>query len=334
MAIPDYPSLSISHSQTNLFISCKRRWWWRYVGHWKGWLDTAPEKVQLAYRIGKLEPLSAWAGKRVHDGISSYLLVPGKSIDAIRISVIAEMRKEFTASARVPVGQFGDSKAFRLEEHYFGRPVSNQRLEEIIEEVDSNLLAFDAFCDNHPVLSFRRLVAEAKDSDRFCRVDSPYVNFDQRGVNSALIGNGMVTFYAAPDFAVHLEDSKSLMIVDWKTGREPQDSPEEPTSQLLGYGLFADLKYPQVVAKVDHLDLYEFYLPECNFIGGKVDKFSIDETRSRVKQQADEILSLRGNESAIPSSRCPPTPDVRRCGYCPFIELCEEGQDATSLGNS
>jgi hypothetical protein len=326
MAVPEYPSLSISHSQNNLFSSCKRRWWWRYVGHWKGWLDKAPAKVQIAYRIGKLEPLSAWAGKRVHDGISSYLLEPEKSIDVIRESALARMQIELSASSKIPAGQFGDPKAFRLEEHYFGRPVSKQRLDEILDEVDSNLRAFDAFCGKHPEQDFRRLVAEAKDSDRFCRVDAPSITFDERGVNSVLIGNNMVTFYAAPDFAVHLSESNSLMIVDWKTGREPQDSLEAPTSQLLGYGLFADLKFPETVAKVDHLDLYEFYLPDCRFIGGRVDKFSIDETRSRVKQQADEVLRLRGDDPAIPASRCPPAPDVRRCGYCPFIELCEEGQ--------
>ncbi len=328
MSIPEYPPLSFSYSQLQMLTLCKRRWWWRYQGHWKGWLNSAPVATQNAYRISKLEPLSSWAGKRTHDGISRYL--SGVPIDSILTGLREQLTYEFKLSSRIPAGSFGSPKEFRLEEHYFGRHVSPERFQEVVHEVCENLISYDKFClDNfcskNFLYDFHALIKEARDNKRFHHLDGPSIPFEDRGLNSSKIGDGAIVFYAAPDFAIDLGNG-TLLIIDWKTGRARQNAGTDATQQLKSYALFVCLKYPTLFESIQYFDLYEFYLPNCTFAGDKFAKTDVNSTLRKIAADASTIIQLQDGQRMVQKSSCPPSPESERCSRCPFIELCPDGR--------
>ena len=329
MPPPAFPPLSISPTQITLRETCARKWWFRYVAHWNGWLKDASQEAQQAYRIGKLESVATWTGKRVHDGISVLLRDESTPVRSVMDRIEAGMRAEFNASQIVGVGKFGEAKVFRLEEHFFGTQLDPVKMEESIASVRTCLEAFMSYCDAEPSLNFRALSQDAAAARRFLHVDHESIPMDSRGFTAPDIAGGQVTVYAAPDFVVETADRR-LIVIDWKTGNRWGPSENELTSQLESYSAWLWLRHRPAVEAATNVEFYEFHLPDCKPAGRPANRDDFVRAAERVREQAKALLDLRGNSKAVRREACPPKPDVMRCNFCPFKQLCPEGIECLS----
>ncbi len=324
MPPPPFPQLSLSSTQVSLRDRCPRRWWFRYVGHWKGWLADAPTETQSAYRLGKLESVATWSGKRVHDGISLLLRDPRASARGVALDIERKMREEYRASASIGTGRFGEPKAFRLEEHFFGAMLEDSKVDECVAEIRAALEAFERFCKSEPSLDFRSMAQRARDHRRFVHVDHEAIPKEARGFKSPEIARGEVTVYSAPDFVVETEDGR-LIVIDWKTGNRWGPSENELTSQLESYAAWLWLQHRATINRATSVELYEFHLPNCTPAGRPATTEDFERAAARVREHAAQLLSLRGNLPAVPRNACPPQPQRDNCKWCPFRKLCAEG---------
>lgn len=326
MPPPPFPPLSLSSTQVSLRERCPRRWWFRYVGHWNGWFTDAAPDVQAAYRLGKLESVATWTGKRIHDGVSLLLRDPRSTAESVLLETERKMRDEFRASNGVGAGRFGEPKAFRLEEHYFGVGVDERRLEECISELRTCLAAFERFCRSEPTLDFRSMARAAAEHRRFVHVDHEAIPMDARGFKSMDIGDGQVTVYSAPDFVVETEDGR-LVVIDWKTGSKWGPSENELTNQTESYAAWLWMQHKPVVQRANSVELYEFHLPSCAPAGRPATTEDFERAAARIREQASRLLALRCNSPAVPRQSCPPQPHPEGCRWCPFRMICSEGSD-------
>jgi hypothetical protein len=324
MPPPPYPQLSLSATQISLRERCPRRWWFRYVGHWNGWLSDASPESQEAYRLGKLESVATWTGKRIHDGISLLVRDPKATAGSVGRGIENKMRSEYRGSAGIATGRFGDPKALRLEEHYFGTALRDSQLDDCVSQLQIGLGAFERFCNAEPTLNFRAMVQSARENMRFIHVDHEAIPMEARGFHSSDIASGEVTVYSAPDFVVETEDGR-LIVIDWKTGDRWGPSENELTSQLESYAAWLWIQHRPVVRRAKSVELYEFHLPTCKPAGRPATTDDFERAASRVRDEANRLLGLRGSEPAVRREACPPKPHPDGCKWCPFRGLCREG---------
>ncbi len=324
--IPATAEPAFSFSQLSMYEQCPQRWWWRYIGHWNGWRRDADYASQTAYKLGKLESYSSWVGKRTHEGVSS--LIQNFEDPEIVISVLlSRMQTEFKKSRNIPPNQFGPAKDFRLREHYFGQFIS---LEDALASVEDNLLAFNYFCQTNPQANFIKKFAETIQYNRFFLIDSVDLNINSRYVNFELndVLIKSVKYWAAPDFAIELED-KTLLIIDWKTGKKPRKHVKEASIQLLAYALFIKLKYPEVYERISYFDLYEVHIPDFFMTGGKYDKEIVSEQSefyNNLILKAQFSYELYQEHIEKENVLFAPKSSIDKCKNCSFLEICEEGK--------
>lgn len=126
-----------------------------------------------------------------------------------------------------------------------------------------------------------------------------------------------VTLGGKVDRIDRLEDGR-LHVIDYKTGKPPSDRDRqnirEEDLQLASYALVVARKFRGQVARCSYLylndDLEVGYAPDDDLLARK----------------ERELIELCGRiEAAWDAGSFPPTPNPL-CGWCDFLEICDEGK--------
>lgn len=301
---------------------CPRKYWYRYVGHWNGWLESAAAEARTAWHAGKKESLSTWLGKRVHQGIATYLAGP-EDIESIIARQEARMREEFDSSRRGTIDG-ADPRAFALIEHYLREPLPDDVLENQVDQLAECLRALaqpsaDGFDP-------RALIAEAKRHGRFFAVERPDPDRDM--LSFALPELGLpLAVYAMPDFL--LDTGEHLLLIDWKTGHGPTACSEALSDQLRIYALRLEHSERRAAWSGRTIEAYEFHLPRRVWSGRAVDAADREGATLMLRNATSELLSLRGDTPSIPKAAMPAKPDQVVCGNCSFRGFCPDRSPAS-----
>ncbi len=143
-----------------------------------------------------------------------------------------------------------------------------------------------------------------------------------------------IAFWAAYDF--YIKEPPKLHILDWKSGKKCHSSQQKAKQQLAIYSLYGqkalstDLE--NVTAQAIWLADEPEWAPEQvdgNLIAGVA--ASVTENAEKVFARLVEDGDYKGRpiyEASAPDF--PPAPDMRKCGRCRFLSICEEGREAVA----
>lgn len=115
--------------------------------------------------------------------------------------------------------------------------------------------------------------------------------------------------------AIYQDDDGSFEIVDWKTGRAPDEHAAED-HQMLVYALS--------MSRLLNVPVNRFRTTFVYLGGEEVIEHSVD-----LGSEADIEARLRDVLASIRAGRFDATPS-RRCGHCDFLHLCDEGRQHES----
>lgn len=203
--IDPYPGFSWSITRQRMLDTCPRQYYLRYYLSHNGWLDDAPERSRLAYRLSKLTTLDALLGTEMDERAREI----ERAVRAGRPAPSAAELEERTRlalraawrSARDERAAFERSpkRTVMLRSFYLeGEPPDSQETDRINEKLAvciRNLLA---------VPDWERIAACAQDG---CVLIPDFAGFYLNEVK----------IFAAPDLA-YVADGV-LHVLDWKSGR-------------------------------------------------------------------------------------------------------------------
>lgn len=318
--LPRYPPLEYSFSRQRMFDKCPRCWWFRYIKSWYGWEAEIGSEHRLCWVYGKAQSLSMLAGKVVHEAISMCLdetYLEDKYIKELATKKIDNLIQQ---------AKKWDRDSPQAHKHFF--LVDNIRNNEfpneiLIEDLKSDVIdKIEAFLnykgDSWIEDGFRAAVQKNKSLSRFVFIDGPKHDFDSKKVYDDKIAEGNIAIWAIPDFVIEHEQGR-YAIIDWKTS-DPSGASDEPSFQLQIYGY----RFARHDLKVDpsRIDLYQFHLPECKWIGGPFSNEAMERTKNILNKDIYELIRMKGDEPKVPKEKCPPTPSETNCKSCNYTTLC------------
>ena len=117
---------SWSFSRHERFERCQREYYIYSYGSWGGWLGSAPEDVQLAYRLKKMSNVPMYKGTVVHDAIADAVRTFRATEIMPKFAKIAgliqeRVEREFELSAKNHGWVPSPSRDLALIEHYSDR---------------------------------------------------------------------------------------------------------------------------------------------------------------------------------------------------------------------
>jgi CRISPR/Cas system-associated exonuclease Cas4 (RecB family) len=295
--------ISWSPSRDKALEECPRAYYWRHYGSWGGWEDNAPDDARLAYRLKQIRGLDSWIGTVVHDVLADALGRAGAkrqiaSADELCESVRMRMIKDWFASLD---GAWKDApkKHANLLEHYYKRPVTKERREQLRDKAFACIRTFRSSA----------ILQEILDAGEWLTVES-LMRFSVDDI----------TVFAQPDFVVRPSnlDTNHVIIYDWKTGK----SRPEDDFQMIVYSLLSAAKF-QAEAEV-----VLFYLAS-----GNVSRFqpTLDDKARVLERIRSSHATMRG----LCTDAVKNTADIanfkmnvgQRCQRCEYFELCQRVDD-------
>ena len=315
MAIGPQPEFAWSVSRAKLFSFCPRKFYYRYHGMWGGWDDRADPKAKLCYLLSKRTSLAGWAGQEAHRAMALYLRsdIPMQQIIA---STREHMRDQFRSSRSKAFMRPRQAKQFGLSEHYYADQVEDGVVRERWEQVEACLLAFERS-------SYRADLRAAEQAGRLTYVEDPdSTDFDQMG----LTGHGLGDFriYAQPDCVLTYEDGLTC-IVDWKTGRPPEQGQDRVTDQLGLYALWVQEKLGLQIGSAK-LEAYEVYWPDEQTRGDSIGPQGVQAALAFARDSVAEIRARIRDQSANAAEEADfePKGTEAKCGLCDFRAVCPD----------
>lgn len=306
-----------STTRARYLHDCERLFYFKAFGSWRGWEHDAPQETREAYRLGKLQARSAWAGDGVHHQIR-------REVERIRAGMElklegalgemrAEMRRQWVHSKKSARSfKFDDGGFWGLLEHEYGEDVSEEEWKRTWARAESSLTWwFES--------DFRRLIQETPPA-KWLATDP------ERGEKlvSFPVLPGVPSF-GTPDFALESDDGK-VHILDWKTGAaKPAD-----VDQILNYAALLQWKHK---LEPERMLGQLVYLREQDWLDVPVTQGELDDFRGRVAQD----VALMRSKLADPEKNVPlpmesfrQTSIASRCARCYFRRLC--GRDGVHGG--
>ncbi|MEA2012480.1 MAG: PD-(D/E)XK nuclease family protein [Verrucomicrobiota bacterium] len=295
---------SWSVSRDRLFRRCLKAYYYNYYGSWDGWDKSAPWKTQKIYMLKKMTSLKMWAGSIVHEVIAEALnryAQTGKTPTAGELQGYArtKLRRGWIESVNKEWQQ--NAKKINLFELYYGNGKSllPETTDEIRERVYNALTAFA-----QSAILKQMLLA-------------PYTAWKPIDQLSFFMLNEL-KIWAAIDFS-YIDDSGTLQIIDWKTGRE---NTEELKVQLACYALYSMEKWGVQLSKIklhgvylnNNASLKTFSFSDSDIIGAK------EKILSSSAEMCTLLDNVEGNMASEENFPC--CENDRLCKYCNFKELC------------
>ena len=298
---------AFSWSRYNMFYQCARKLYWAYYGSWGGWDAEAPKTAQLAYRLKKLQNLTALVGDTFHAELAEILrrrepsprVVP---VGQLKADMERRLLKRLRESRNADWERYGDPKRYTIMfEDYYQSGVS--------EPMEKDAIATLGTCvDGLAADPFGRRVF-AVDKQRLRAIDPKNI------ADKRVTWHGF-TVYASPDLIVEGDDAW-LHIVDWKTGK-----PYKPNlAQLAMYGIFVSEKFGVPLERLTaHLVYVAYGVREKHDVVEGVEEAK----RSIATYVADvrERLTDADANEALDIERFPMTEQRWVCRSCNFRELC------------
>lgn len=125
------------------------------------------------------------------------------------------------------------------------------------------------------------------------------------------------TFYSAPDF-LGIDDKGYWHLMDWKSGKGEEITESFLNMQLTSYALYA------ITARGGRPDRMKLYAVFLQTPSKSVEKYLTEEmlesAKNRMFKMHDDIL-----EKSI-NGPFPALPEERKCKFCNFATICDEGK--------
>jgi hypothetical protein len=296
--------LTWSVSRDSLFRQCRRAYYYQYYGSWGGWESNCDERTRKLYILKNLTTLPMWAGSIVHDVIAQALnnyTHTGNEIRAGALQARARMVLRNGWIDAVQKNWVRSPKKTNLFELYYGngKSLPKEDTERVKETVYGCL---QTFADS-PVL--KEILA------------APYVNWKPVDVLASFQLEGLKVWVAV-DFA-YTDPEGKLRIIDWKTGKEKQES---LGTQLACYALYANEEW---FAPLEDVLLFGVFLKENARVSSyPVHADTLVEARDYILRSSAEMRSLvrkvETNEAVEEDFDC--CESERVCQRCNFREVC------------
>ncbi|HOX45674.1 MAG TPA: PD-(D/E)XK nuclease family protein [Myxococcota bacterium] len=318
MALGPHPEFAWSASRASLFEFCPRKYFHRYHGMWRGWEDGAPARARLTYLLTKRTSLAEWAGREAHRGMAAYLQ-GGAPMEHILPELRQRMREQFRLSRAREFLKPGRAKLFGLLEHYYqeGGELADGEVRACWQHVEACLQAFAR-------AGYREDARRARAAGRALHVedpDSPDLG-RMRFCDPALPG---VTIYAMPDHLLAGEGGR-VLILDWKTGRPPEEASDRASLQLALYALWARHRLGlDPLARGAGLEAYEVYWPGQACRGGELGPDDLQAALGRARESVQAIRACLADvdANAAREEDFPAQASPARCAACEFRAVCE-----------
>lgn len=299
---------SWSKSRDETFKECLRKYYLNCYGFWGGWDINAPKRLRDIYTLKQLISKEIWVGQVVHDLISHFLEQVKKgnllSLGNLQARLKKTLTEDFISSENKLYIKYPKHKC-GLFEHEYGREISTkekEKLFELAERCITNFYNSDVFNEIKKTNPENWVIIESLLESNPTMPQS----FEFEGTK----------IWLKIDFAI--KDEKSMIIYDWKTGKERET---EMDLQLACYSIYAmqkwSLKPEQIVIKrynlaIDKCDQFSISDEQIKQIKDNM-KESIGKMRELLK---DEINNIAEEEKFLK------TKNEWTCGRCNFKRIC------------
>ncbi len=287
----DYtPILGWSHTRYDIFSTCRRQYYYQYYGKWD-----AEHPTEHIARLKGLVSVPLLIGAVTHACISTLL------------------RRLLKESARpVDVPRLNDFITRKIEEqhriadysqiYYKQTPeIDTAAMQRAIIHGIGNLLG----CDRYLWVCERASAAA-----------EPWI-IDPEGFGEIRVDG--LKAYCKVDFLI--PEKGRLHILDWKTGKEPED---KHATQMRGYAAWASYHYEVDLDAVHPTVAY--LLPDYHEASVELNEYDMQDFATMVRSQTHEMYELCSDieeNEPFPKDRFPLTRVESHCGYCNFRELCD-----------
>ena len=302
--IDPYPQFGWSMTRQRLLENCPRAYYFRYYLSHNGWLDDAPERSRLAYRLGKLASLDTIFGSEIDERAREIERRVRAGLEPPSVAELEETtRRTLRAawrSSRDQRSAFERSpkRTVMLRSFYLEDSPPDQReierLNEKIPTCTANLLA---------VADWETLAECGQDG---CVVIPDFSHFFLAGVK----------VFAAPDL-VYLVEGR-LHVIDWKSGKRSNDD----DLQVLLSAYCTALEYPgiEISPVLHYLLVGDSVRPD---VPDHFEDFVADTIGPGLRSMRDLLQDPEEN-APLPESEFQRR-ESGLCPYCNFGALCEGG---------
>ena len=299
----EYPEWSWSFSRSQVFESCKRRYYYQYYGSHNGWEAAASLEQKTAYRLKKLVNLFTVLGDAVHKAAeqAAHVISQGKALpskDGVEEQIRAALRHAYKESRdrRADFLRRPNQVTMLHEFYYWNGP--EDRLVALIKERAARCA--------EQLLRCQTMVELQASAPKLMQAE----NFDTFPMNGTPV-------FAVPDLMYRM-DSGHLVLVDWKTGAQE----EEHRQQLAFYAMYLVDKHRTAPERV--LGRLE-YLNEGTHEEVRFDRAALDRAEERALHSMGEMRGYLADpklNQPLAKERYPLTDNRHQCPSCGFFELC------------
>lgn len=290
---------SWSSSRHRMFEACKRQYYFNYYGSWGGWEQDADAHAQLLYRLKKMTTVPQLIGTVVHEAIKQVLkaLQVGRGVSPQAVETYAQnLFDQHLRDSEQQHWRRAPSRYTNLFEHYYGEPLSAAARMQAVKRVTASLQTFfasDAYATLQSVLPEHYLSIE----------------------ELADFALGETKIWVVLDVAIRY--GKSVLIFDWKTGRER----ESDRHQLAVYALYAASQWG--IALSD-LHLRDVYLQTNTASSVHLSPDDLAQTRIFVDESIQKMRALLDDPDQNTASQdaFPMTSHTHQCTTCAFKAAC------------
>lgn len=309
-----------SEGRRKMLAECPRQYWYDVYRSWGGWWhrNQPPREraAEEAYWGKNATDLHRYAGQLVHE-LAAWSLksaLEGKAWEREELrrtlmTAAAGRIDRALSEARGRVGQ-NPKKSVRFVELENGLPFDEELLREKVRAGLMGLTAMDDSWMGERVRGSNLLL-------RAMSKPTSIVSIDEK-VQYQVLG---VPVYMAADLLLRGKDAKSIVIIDWKTGRPREDD----RSQVIQYGAWAVSRSWEGVA------LLLVYLSDRDSVTVDAVEATPSECLERVEAMVQAFLDdlrprlfardLARNQPV--ESKFEPTSDVSACAACRFSAMCK-----------
>lgn len=301
-----------SKSRAATFYACKRKYFFRYYQHWRGWEEDAPEINRLAYRLGKMTSLPALVGSAVHEVLARHFRMRkrGKFRELIPEEAVEIMRGVWI-DAKKELWKTNPKKFPPLFELYYDRVPSVEDLRGYADRARSSI-------QEVKTCSLYKLTQQFSESD-YLWVDPVGKGFTEE----VFFNIPPFEAIAVPDLVI--KNQGRLLIVDWKTGKAGLKDHLQIEAGAIWISQRLGKEDKEIWGVLPYLDqgvIDEFIITDSDLLraGAAI--------RREMEDMSDYLADRRSN---IPLSieNFPLQENKKFCEFCEFQEICFQstGQD-------
>lgn len=297
---------SWSKSRHDLFVSCRRKYFFHYYGSWNGWKREADERTRQIYYLKKLQSRQMWIGSVVHKYIENLLKTYRSGETACdqgrwEANLLSTLRQEFVLSRS---GNWSAMK-WRLFEHEYETDVTD---EEWKRTADLAVACFRTFMAS-PLHERVRALAP----DQYLEIED-FSHFFIDGVK----------VHVVLDFS--FRENGDVFIYDWKTG---QGEGGMHALQLACYRAYAQQKWD---LPEENIFAVEFNLARNETteyrgsVGLRRDE-ALEQIRSSIRGMQERLADVAGNTAREEDFSF--VDNEKSCFTCNFQRVCPKRQPSS-----